>query len=391
MAVLKTFARRAGAAGRVVCVGSALALALAVSAAAQTPDEGETAADPPSQATAAMNFFRTVELGGLVDGYYVYNTNRTPGDAPYRNFDTRHNQFAFSLGEVWLIKNPTDDRRAGFNAKFSFGPATSIIHASEPTKAAAAQNIEQAYVSYLAPFGKGLQIDAGKFVTQHGAEVIEAKDNWNYSRSLLFALAIPYYHMGVRATYIVNDKFTLMGDIVNGWNDVVDNNGRRTYGVQATVKPTSALVIAQNYMGGPEQPNNDSDWRHLSDTTATYMVSPAVSLMANYDYGLDTLAGKRVHWDGVAMYAKVQANKRVAIAPRVEWFTDPDGFMTGAAQTLTEVTMTGEVRLADNLIWRVELRRDVSDVASFKTDAGAFVTTQSTIGFGLLYSFSTKP
>ena len=28
--------------------------------------------------------------------------------------------------------------------------------------------------------------------------MIEAKDNWNYSRSLLFALAIPFYHVGVR-------------------------------------------------------------------------------------------------------------------------------------------------------------------------------------------------
>jgi hypothetical protein len=29
-------------------------------------------------------------------------------------------------------------------------------------------------------------------VTPLGAEMIETKDNWNYSRSLLFALAIPY-------------------------------------------------------------------------------------------------------------------------------------------------------------------------------------------------------
>jgi hypothetical protein len=381
MTVLENFARRAGAVGRIVCIGSALVLSLAVSASAQAPD---------TEDKAAM-FFRTVELGGLVDGYYVYNSNKTQGDAPYRNFDTKHNQFAFSLGELWLNKSPTGDQRAGFNVKFNVGPASSIIHASEPGTSSAAQNIEQAYVSYLAPIGKGLQIDAGKFVTQHGAEVIEAKDNWNYSRSLLFALAIPYYHMGVRATYVVNDTVTLMGDIVNGWNDVVDNNGRKTYGLQATVKPTSALVIVQNYMGGPEQPNNDTDWRHLSDTTATYTISPVVSLMANYDYGVDTLAGQKVHWDGVATYAKIQATKRVAIGPRVERFTDPDGFMTGTAQTLTEVTMTGEVRVADNLIWRVEFRRDVSDAASFKMDTGAFVKQQSTIGFGLLYSFSTKP
>ena len=40
------------------------------------------------------------------------------------------------------------------------------------------------------PVGRGLTLDVGKFVTQHGAEVIESKDNWNYSRSFMFALAI---------------------------------------------------------------------------------------------------------------------------------------------------------------------------------------------------------
>ena len=88
--------------------------------------------------------------------------------------------------------------------------------------------IEEGYISYLTPLGKGLQFDVGKFVTPLGAEVIEAKDNWNYSRSLLFALAIPYYHMGVRATYSANAKVTLAGLVVNGWNNVVENNSGKT-------------------------------------------------------------------------------------------------------------------------------------------------------------------
>ena len=295
------------------------------------------------------------------------------------------------MAEVWLNKTPTADQRGGFNIKLNYGPAASLIHASKPSTTAIFQNIEQGYVSYLVPVGKGLQVDFGKFVTQHGAEVIEAKDNWNYSRSLLFALAIPYYHMGARATYTFNDKFSLMGDIVNGWNDVVDNNSRKTYGLMATVKPIPAVAIVQNYMGGPEQPNDDKDWRHLSDTTVAVTATPAVSLMANVDYGKDTVAGDAVHWDGIAGYARIQANKWLAVPPRFEWFQDPQGFMTGAAQTLKELTLTSEVKVAGNILWRIEFRRDISDVASFKQDTGAFVKHQNTIGFGLLYSFSTKP
>ena len=76
---------------------------------------------------------------------------------------------------------------------------------AEPKGAAALQNVEQAYVSYYAPVGKGLTIDFGKFVTPLGNEVIEAKDNWNYSRGILFGYAIPFYHVG-RAARVLAER-----------------------------------------------------------------------------------------------------------------------------------------------------------------------------------------
>src|SRR5207253_11230538 len=126
--------------------------------------------------------------------------------------------------------------RLGFRVDLDFGPVTETVHAAEPGGLEFLKNIEQAYGSYL--FGKKLQVDVGKFVTPAGAEVIEAKDNWNYSRSLLFALAIPYYHFGTRVTYTANDKWSLAGIVVNGWNNVADNNQGKTVGGQAVIKPT---------------------------------------------------------------------------------------------------------------------------------------------------------
>ena len=58
--------------------------------------------------------------------------------------------------------------------------------------------------------------------------MIETKDNWNYSRGLLFTYAIPFYHFGLRAKYAFNDKFALTGYLVNGWNNIVDNNTGKT-------------------------------------------------------------------------------------------------------------------------------------------------------------------
>jgi Putative beta-barrel porin-2, OmpL-like. bbp2 len=78
------------------------------------------------------------------------------------------------------------------------------------------------------------------------------------------------------------------------------------------------------------------------------------------------------------------------VSPRIEWYDDPSGFTTGAAQTLKEVTGTFEVKPTDALIWRIEYRHEFSDSPVFETGSGAFKKTQSSIGFGVLYSFSTK-
>jgi putative OmpL-like beta-barrel porin-2 len=348
-----------------------------------------TAAPAPTYPKA----FSNIQFGGLADAYYDYNSNKTEGDAPFRNFDTRHNALRFSMAQVWAAKAPVADSRIGFNVKLNAGHAADMIHAVEPSTLApfdrsGAAAVQQAYVSYLAPVGTGLQIDAGKFVTQHGAEVIEAKDNWNYSRSLLFALAIPYYHAGVRATYTVNDKVAFMGTVVNGWNDLKDNNGAKTFGAQVTVKPVSQLSVIQNYMTGAEQADNNDDVRHLFDTIVTLVASPKVSIMANYDYGRDSVGGAGVSWQGIAGYLKLQATPWLAVSPRVEVFDDPDGFMTGTSHTLKDATITGEFKLIEGLLARVEFRRDMSDAAVFTNSTGATLKSQNTFGFGVLYSYS---
>ena len=332
-----------------------------------------------------------VEIGGLADVYYDWYSTKPTGNAPLRNFDTKHNQFSFTMVELWTSKTPTADSRTGFNVKLNFGPATTeFIHSTDPGGVGILQNVQQAYVSYLVPAGKGLQVDVGEFVTHNGSEVIEAKDDWNYSRSLLFAWAIPYYHAGVRITYPASDKVTLAGGVVNGWNNLGENNTGKTVWGQIILKPSSAFTFIQNYTGGPEQAGNNSDWRHLSDTQAIFTVSPMLSLMGNYDYGSDKVGGTGVHWQGVAGYVKFQPTKVVAIIPRAEYYDDADGFTTGVAQKAKEFTLTLELKPADTFMWRIEYRSDFSDVAFFRKDNGAFKKNQHSIGFGLLYNFSKQ-
>src|SRR5690242_1718023 len=66
-----------------------MTLALALPPAALAADQPAPAPSP----TPAP----PVEVTGFVDAYYSYNGNKPAGDAPYRNFDTKHDQAALSL------------------------------------------------------------------------------------------------------------------------------------------------------------------------------------------------------------------------------------------------------------------------------------------------------
>ncbi len=367
--------------------------------AAQAPAAQDAGA---KQDSATMDFFRKTELSGFVDMYYGYNFN-TPktacttigGVAVFNclyNFNVAHNSFALNLAEVAFEKKPSADSRGGFRVDLDYGSTAAMVHAAEPGGAGIFQNIEQAYISYLAPTGTGLQLDLGKFVTMMGNEVIETKDNWNYSRSLLFTLAIPYYHMGARLSYSPNDKITLQGHLVNGWNNVQDNNAGKSVGGAITLKPTSALTIIENYMGGPEQGDttDSGPWRNMSDTIVSYTVTKQVSLAANYDHGQDKVAGKTVMWHGVAGYLKYQPNDIFALTPRVEYYRDRDGITTGVVQKLKEFTLTAEVKHKDGVMMRLEYRGDFSDEPFFTKNTREAVKSQNTFTIGFVYAFSTK-
>ena len=343
----------------------------------------------------AQRLLGSTSLSGLVDGYYGYNFNQPRSRvSAFRAFDGPSNQFSLNLVELTLDKPPVAaNSRLGYRIALGFGQAVNVVNAAEPGGLGFAQYLKEAYFSYLAPVGTpGLQVDFGKFVTPHGAEVIETKDNWNYSRGLLFTYAVPFYHFGLRAKYVFSGKYALTGYLVNGWNNIVDNNTGKTVGVSFGWNPHKKFGLTQNYMVGPEQAGLNRNWRQLSDTVVTFSPTERLSFIVNYDYGRgDRLAevSEPVSWAGWAGYLRYAFTDRNALALRYEWYSDPDGFTTGKAQQVKELTGTFERRVASHLITRLEFRRDYSNQPSFlKGDipAGA----QNTVSAGMTLTFDTR-
>jgi hypothetical protein len=77
-----------------------------------------------------------------------------------------------------------------------------------------------------------------------------------------------------------------------------------------------------------------------------------------------------------------------AFAPRFEYFNDRDGFSTGTAQKVKEITLTSEYKWVEGLLARLEYRRDWSDQPFFDRGAGTAVSkNQDTITLGVIAFF----
>jgi len=324
-----------------------------------------------------------VTISGYVDTYYSFNFDRPASRVnQLRNFDVSESAFTLSTAEVTVQKAAAP---VGFRVDMDFGPANDMVQSGA---AGSIADLRQAYVTYVAPVGSGLTIDAGKFVTHCGYEVIPAKDNYNYSRSFLFSWSVPYYHLGARASYAVSSVLTLNGYLYDGWNGMALSTGK-SFGFEAVVAPSAALTLTANWLGGPALPDSVSKaFRNVGELIATLQANDRVSIALDAVYGQQDLPGLVALWKGVAGYVKYALCDPTSLTLRGEIFSDPEGFMTAVPQDLKEVTLTLEQKVATSLILRGEYRYDWSTASVFDSDAAGLARrNQATLDIAAILVF----
>jgi hypothetical protein len=386
---------------------AAVLLALAAAAApapAQTAPPSPPAGGDAAAPSAPAPWYQQIAFNGLVSTSYVGNFNSPPsGTNQFRVFDADSGTFKLDVAELDVQRAAARRGDVGFRIDLTFGSSVPKVTAAsglfrDENGEAGDLDIHQAALSYIAPVGRGLRVDAGKFTTYMGYEVIEGYDgfNDNHSHSFLFGYAQPVTHTGVRVTYPFSDTVSALFVLVNGWDNAKDNNTGKSVGAQLALVPTSRLSVMLSYLGGPEQADTNEHVRHAFDAVAIARVRSRMTFAANYDYGrehqvalADSAGGgaRDASWQGIAGYGRCDFSKRFAVTLRAEWFDDPQGARTGYKQSLTEVTLTPEFRPHPKLVLRGDLRRDHSSQPVFELSDGTFGTSQVTLGVNALVVF----
>ena len=390
------------------------------------PEHPETAGPTVSASsptsTALPEWLKDTTVNFHFDGYYLWNTNRPPGRVNLlRAYDVTANNFSLNQTGMIIEKSPSIEagRRWGYRLDILYGQATETLQggAQNEPRPQVYRPVFQAYGTYVLPVGRGLAVDFGKWASALGYEYNYTKDQINYSRSYFFNF-LPFYHMGFRATYSVNDKLSVAYWLVNGGNQTEDFNGFKTQHAQAVIKPTKNSSWTLNYFAGreqrdlvpalnpglptaPTQPGlsitrlvpTPLGRLHVVDTYAQVRPTDKLTLVGAFDYVINRLQPdsppKRIV--GGSAYLKYQFTPTFYFGQRYVRLNDHAGLFSGAAQNLNDLTSTFGYRLAGGFETRLEYRRDFSNTPFFPAaDSGRLMKSQETIAVGLLWWFGGK-
>jgi hypothetical protein len=373
-----------------------------------------------------QDFLRDTTINLGLDGYYAYNFNSPVGRVNLlRAYDVLSNNISLNQASVIFEGAPDVSRGRRFGARLDlqFGQATDTLQgnpANEP-RPQIYRNIFQAYGTYIAPVGNGLTLDFGKWSSSLGLENNYTKDQMNYSRSYYFDF-LPFYHMGIRANYQVNDHLALNYWLVNGTNQAEATNGFKDELFGFVVKPRTSITWTVNYYLGQEHPDRivvnpvspipvqpglsfqairpAPDGRvHIFDSYVTWQVSPKWTVALEGDYVIERLwrneapvqSSAPSHVVGGAVYGRYQFTPKLGVAGRAEYLSDRGGLFSGLTQALKETTATFDYKLGDGFLMRYEWRRDFSNQPSFLTDTqGVLSKKQNTASVGLVWWWGRK-
>lgn len=330
-------------------------------------------------ATAPVDSTPKVRVGAFIDGYYAWDTGRPTtrdrsfaGGALFGTQPARHNEFNVNLAFVDVT---LDGPRTHGRLAVQYGTSVQANYAGEPTRGVVSgpgvqQYLQEAFAGVR--LGARTWVDGGIFFSNMGMESWISRDNVTYTRSLVADFS-PYYSTGVRLTHQASATVALRLDVVNGWQNISENNDGKGGGLRVDWTPaaTSAgdATLLSYYNFASEEAGTRT---RLFNGVGANITRGRVTLLGQADVGVQRRRAEATgwsRWTGVLAAARVRVTPTVAFAGRVEHYDDPDqvilatGAISDGASTRPNPAFTGssaslgiDVRPAPATLWRTEVR-----------------------------------
>jgi hypothetical protein len=359
--------------------------------------------EPPRVETAKPLW----HYGGFLDGAYALDFN-SPSNHLFRNRSTtpRVNEGDLNMAALYLKKDVSELSRWGTELMVQGGEDSKAFgfSATAPNLPGSSwlRQFGRANISYLAPVGSGLTIQAGIFNSLIGYDSLYAKDNFSYTRPWGGDYT-PYLMNGVNAAYTFNEQFAATFFIVHQYFHLANANSLPSYGVQMTYKPSTPWTVKETVYYGPDQSNTSWQfYRFFSDTIVEWKQDQWTAAF-EYQIGTEEVAvpgSPRAFWTAgqLPIHYLLGGPWSLTIRPEVYW--DRNGRLTGFQQFIKAVTTTLEYKLPyrwTNMIARLEYRYDESrgpgggffKDGEIRPGVVGLTPTQQLLIFALIWTFDS--
>lgn len=353
-----------------------------------------------------LDFLGQTEISGFVSSSFFHNFNDDSSGIINQGFVNKRDTFAINKFKLALEKPVAaspDKWEAGFRADLIAGEDAKLIHSAGLGNAGEPIDLEQAFVVFNVPVGKGLLVKVGKFVTLMGLEVIEETANPNWTVGNQFQYVEPFTQTGLLLQYQWTDKIDTEFVVYNGWDQVTDGNNARSFMGRIGLALCDSTSLGLIGYGGPEQAGISDNWRTGGQALLTQKIGSNVITYVQLDYGHEenapntSVAGiaPNAEWYAGGVWAVWQATETLGFSVRGDYLKDrgssrTTSFFTAPADpgTVEFTSLTASVNFTPvaNLQIRPEVRYDHASEYIFTDGAGA-KKEQFTIGIGVAYLY----
>ena len=366
-----------GSTRRAIATVAAALGVTAGAAAAQAPADSVPATHD-STATVAR---RRPAVSGFAEGSYAY-TSRGDGDAIVgRLYDRFQDEFALN-GFAVAIDLPYDrlSLSAGFHAELLFGQNAAVIK-SGGFSLGDQGDIPHLYVTLNLPTGDGagVQLKLGRIPTLLGLEVIEDINNPNWSEGNQFIYVENFTGTGLSIEHQLGARADAQFRIINGWDQVKDNNTRKSLMGRVGWYPREGTTLALVGFYGPEQPDNATADRYGAELLAGTRLNGRTTVWLQGDYGQEQANAALpdptgdAQWWAIGLWLIRDLTPELGLALRGDYVDDRDGartsgvlgFPVNTGQRLGSATATLNVRSWEGLLLRPEVRYDRSNLTAY--------------------------
>jgi hypothetical protein len=331
-------------------------IAAALLAFAAAADTGRVVPDTVPRDTAVR-----IALGAFVDTYYAWDGGRPRAiDRAWTTQPARHNEFNVNLAHVEaVLTGPRIRGRLALQA----GTAVQSNSFAEPSVGSVSggllsRTIQEATIGVRVH--PRLWVDGGVYLSYIGLESWISRDNPTYTRSLV-ADFTPYYLSGARLTWQASRTVSAQLHVMNGWQNVSENNAAKAVGTRVDWTPRPDLLLAWGTFAGDEQPDSLPGRLRLFNQLLARWTPARWELWATLDAGRQARpTGGGDTWTGAALVARRAITRTVRLSARGEYLHDPANVIVaprseGGFRT-TSASVGLDVLPDARLLWRTELR-----------------------------------